>query len=173
MSIQIKNKGEIKKYKPHKSSFFKMPARGVIVLLFLTVVIFDIVFSEYYLGWLPAVVLMYIEKNSLFVKYHSTQLLFLQLFKGIAIFILNFLVIIFEWSYYIGDFTTNSFEISVVGYIDIFIFIIWFAFFIIQFLYASNYKEFSSSTIRKIIYKFIKTDPNYKSIYNRTPYERY
>lgn len=159
-------------YKSHKSSFFNMCARGLGITLMIVVFALDVLPSSFFLGWIPAAIIMYFEKNSLFVKYHATQLFFLQLFKGLFFFALSFIAIFTNQPYFTGEVGTGTFQLSLFGYLDLGILILWLIFFLLQFWNILKYKEFNISFIQKLVYKVMDADPRLTDIYKNTPIEK-
>lgn len=158
-------------YKPHKSSFFKMEARTIGIIVMIMVLALDLLPSAFNLGWLPAAIFMYFEKDSLFVKYHSTQILFLQVAKGFTFLLLTILAIVTNQPYFTGDIASGNFSLSLFGYLDVSIIFIWFILWVVQFWNILKYKEFSLKFVRKIVYRFLGSDPNFGLIYDKTPFE--
>lgn len=160
-----------KLYEQHKSSFFNMNARTIGIVVMVLVLVMDLIPSAFNLGWLPAAIFMYFEKDSLFVKYHSAQILFVQVAKGFTFLLLTVLAVVTNQPYFTGDLAAGDFSLSLFGYLDVAVILIWFVIWGIQFWNVLTYKEFSLKFVRKLVYRFLSSDPNFGLIYDKTPFE--
>ncbi len=149
------------KYKAHKSSILISPARLLLLATIILGVIINLVSTLYVLGWIPAMVVYYMEKKSIFVKYHSLLIVFTEIVKGLLLFILTIISLQFDIPYFYGVFTDVDFNLGIMGYIDIGINTFFLLFQVFQIWKICTYSEFGVKFINKILYYFMKKDPKF------------
>lgn len=98
-----------KHYLPHQTSILNMSARVTVLGLIVVTILIDLLPTVGYFGWIPAMIFMYFERKSLYVKYHATQILTVEMIKVVLSFALLILSIFFNFPYYTGEYGTDSF----------------------------------------------------------------
>lgn len=158
-----------KGYLPHHSSILKTSARATVVGILLIAIVIDLLPTINYFGWIPAILFMYFEKKSIYVKYHATQLVMIEIIKVVASFLLLLVSIFFDIPYYAGEYGTPSFKILPGGYLDLSIVVLSTIILLIQLWYAWKYQEFKGEKIRAYVYRMMKKDPKFDQMVRNTP----
>lgn len=158
-----------KQYLKHRSSVFNLWGRNILIIIILASLLINAFSTLFLLGWVPILIVYYIEKESLFVKYHSLLGLLLEILKGSLLFILSIISLNANLPYYYGIFTESSFQMGIMGYLDIFINLVFVAITIYQIVQIYNYKELNIKWLNKLIYWFLMKDPKFDKIEKNTP----
>ncbi len=146
-----------------------MSARVTVLGLIVVTILIDLLPTVGYFGWIPAMIFMYFERKSLYVKYHATQILTVEMIKVVLSFALLILSIFFNFPYYTGEYGTDSFGILLGGYLDLGLIIISVILLIMQAWFAWKYQEFKLEGMRNYVYKMMKRDPNFDVLVKYTP----
>lgn len=158
-----------KEYLPHQSSVLRISAKATVVGILLFAIAIDLLPTINYFGWVPAILFMYFEKKSIYIKYHATQLVMVEVTKVVASFLLLIVSIFFDMPYYTGEYGTPSFQILAGGYLDLSIIILSTIMLLVQLWYAWKYQEFKGEKIRAFIYRMMKKDPKFDQMLRNTP----
>ena len=158
-----------KHYLPHQTSILKLSARVTVLGLIIVTILLDLLPTVGYFGWIPAMIFMYFERKSLYIKYHATQILAIELIKVSLSFALLILSISFDFPYYTGEYGADSFRILLGGYLDLGLSITSVILLTMQAWFAWKYQEFKFEGIRNYIYKMMKKDPNFDVLVKYTP----
>lgn len=158
---------EVKHYKAHKSSIFNCSARLLLIITIILGVLINMVSTLYVLGWVPALIIFYLEKKSIFVKYHSLLVVLLEVIKGSVLLLLTMISLQLDLPYFYGIYTDTNFELGIMAYMDIAINAMFLVIRIYQIWKICNYSELNIKLINKIIYYFMKKDPKFYEMENK------
>ncbi|AZP04847.1 hypothetical protein [Jeotgalibaca ciconiae] len=161
-----------KQYTPHRSSIIPISAKVTVIGIIILAILIDFLPTVSYFGWVPAMLFMYFEKKSLYIRYHATQILAVEIIKVILSFALLILSIFFNLPYYTGEFGTDTFSILAGGYIDIAIMVLSIILLVSQAWFAMKYQEYNVRFVREKIYKAMKKDPKYDQLLRNTPFKK-
>lgn len=155
------------KYKPHKSSIINISVRLLLILTVILSFFINLGSTNYIFAWIPPMIVFYLEKESIFVKYHSLLLVFIEIVRGLFLFFLTILSLQFNIPYFYGMLGQGDFSIGAIGYFDIALSVIILVFQIYQIWKISNYQELNIKSVDKVLYYFIKKDPRYYDLENK------
>ncbi len=83
----------MKKYSPHQASFCALDANVLCLIMYLVAAIFRNSNNYSLLAWVVPVIILFVEKDSSFIKFHAAQILGLQVFWFIVGLVLGILAI--------------------------------------------------------------------------------
>lgn len=161
------------KYRAHSSSILNISSRMLLLATFIFGVIINFVSTFYILGWVPALVVFYLEKKSVFVKYHSLLIVFTEIVKGLLLFLLTMISLQFEIPYFYGVYTDADFSLGIMSYVDLGINAFFLVLQIYQIWKICNYSELNVKFVNKVIYYFMKKDPRFYKMQEKVPLIEY
>ena len=147
----------LKTYEPHKSSIGGMDANIMALLAYLVALILNFIPGAHWFTWLVPLIIFFLEKDSMLVKFHAAQAFVLGAIGAIIYIILDIISTAVAWSS-VSSLLTGSWgfvgglwAVAVIGTI---IGIIIAIFEILAMINAYKYKEYSIPFIGGLAEKF-------------------